>query len=58
MPHEMINAIYSNSVRPNSHLVGFAKSEPDLSLDKKHSLHWRCLEVGDEYIKISSKYII
>ena len=49
--------LYSNSVRPISHLKGFAKRELDLSLVKTHLIYWMCSEVEDEYIKTSSKYI-
>ena len=36
MQFEMICPKYSNSVRPNSYLVGFAKRELNVSLDKIH----------------------
>ena len=58
MPLEMMYPKYSNSVRPNSYFVGFAKRDLDLSLDKTHSMYWRCSEVEDEYIRISSKYTV
>ena len=49
---------YFNSVRPYSHLVGFAKKKLDLSLGKTNSMCKRCSEVEGEYIRISSKYTV
>ena len=49
---------FSNSVRPNSHLVGFLKRKIDMSLDKTHSMYWRSLDVEDTYTRISSKYSV
>ena len=58
VPIEMMYTKYSNSVRPNLHLVGFEKRELGLSLDKTHSMCWRCSEVKNEYIRISYKYTV
>ena len=54
----MICAKNSNSVRANLYLVDFSKRDLDLSLDKTHLMYWKCLEVEEEYIKISSKYTV
>ena len=58
MALEMIYPKYFNLMRSNPHLVGLAKRELDLSLDKTHSMCQRCLAVDDEYIRISSKYTV
>ena len=55
---EMIYYKYTNSVRPNSPLVGFAKRELDLTLVKTHSIYWRYSKVEDEYIRISFRYTV
>ena len=39
MPLAIIHSKYFNLVRSNSYLVGFAKREFDLSVDKTHSMY-------------------
>ena len=58
VPLEIINPENFNSLRPNSHLIGFTKRELDLSLDKTYSMYWRCSEVEDKYIGMSCKYTV
>ena len=44
----IISSTYSNSVGPNSDMVGFVKRELDSSLVKTHSMHCKCSKIKDD----------